>query len=372
MQRHTHDLVRGLVAVGHEVEVICPLGETARDAHGARWRHVDARGRFEDESWLRRSADEFETAQGERRFDVVHGEGSSGLGLVLRGLHNSVPLVEMFHSVFSGLARASVRRMLLRRRPVAIAREGRYLVHLSSRHFRRGNWYRFRPCEIIVPSYQQVRDTVISHALRRDRVHVVRNGVDSGLWSPRPRGTRLRPLVVAGGRLDPNKGFDTAIRALREIDADLTLTGDGEQLGPLKRLARKVGAADRVTFAGNLPLPELVGVVASADAYVFPTLEYEASGLALLEAMSAGVPVIAARQGATSEAINKPGENGMLVAPGSPQALAAALRTLLANYGLRERMGLAARERILSAYTLDRMVDETVAVYEIAAGGRPG
>ncbi len=161
MQRHTHDLVRGLVAVDHEVDVICPIGETARDAYGARWLHVDTPGTFTDASWLRQSADAFERAHRERRYDVVHGEGSSGLGLVLRGLHQSVPLVEMFHSVFSGLARASLHRVVNKRTPLAVAREGRYLVRLSRKHFRRGNWYRFRPCEIIVPSYQQVRDTIL-------------------------------------------------------------------------------------------------------------------------------------------------------------------------------------------------------------------
>ena len=114
--------------------------------------------------------------------------------------------------------------------------------------------------------------------------------------------------------------------------------------------------------------PELVRLVASADVYLFPTLEYEASGLALLEAMSAGVPVVAARQGATAEAIDRPGENGVLAPPGDPAALARALNALLADEGLRLRMGAAARERILGAYTLERMVRETAAVYELAAG----
>jgi glycosyltransferase involved in cell wall biosynthesis len=367
MQRHTHDLVRGLVAVGHDVDVICPAGDTPRDAYGGSWRYVDAYGSYTDRFWLRESADEFERAHRERRYDVVHGEGSSGLGFVLRGLHREVPLVEMFHSVFSGLARASLRRALIRRSPLGVAREGRYLLGLSSRHFRRGNWYRFRPCEIIVPSYQQVRDTVVSHLVRRARVHVVLNGVDADRWSPIERGRRSRPLVVAGGRFDRNKALDVAIRAMRQVDAELVLTGDGKERTPLQELARRVGVADRVTFVGKLPLDELVQVVASADAYLFPTLEYEASGLALLEAMSAGVPVIAAEQGATSEAIDRPGENGLLVRPASPEAVASALNHLLADDALRARMSVAARERILSAYTLEHMIVGTVAVYERAA-----
>lgn len=372
MQRHTHDLVRGLVAAGHDVDVICPRGETPTDAYGARWRYVDAVGSFTSGDWLRESADELERAQRERSYDVVHGEGSSGLGLVLRRLHESVPLVEMFHSVFSGLARASVQRVLVRPAPLTLARESRFLLHLSRKHFRRGNWYRFRACEIIVPSHQQRRDTVISHLVRPDRVHVVQNGVDTALWSPHPRGERPRPLVVAGGRLDRNKGFDVAVRAVRTLDAELVLTGDGPERAALERLAREAGVADRLTFVGNLALADLVALVASADAYLFPTLEYEASGLAMIEAMSAGVPVVAARQGATAEAIDRPWENGVLVPRGKVEPLADALRKLLTDAGLRARMGSSARERILSSYTLDRMVEGTVSVYELAAARSRG
>jgi glycosyltransferase involved in cell wall biosynthesis len=370
MQRHTHDLVRGLVAAGHEVHVFCPRGETPPDAYGATWVQLDATGPFTRGAWLRESADAVERAHRSHPYDVVHGEGSSGLGLVIRGLHRSVPLVEMFHSVYTGLARAAAVRMVLRPHPAHIAREARYLAGLSAKHFRRGNWHRFRGCDVIVPSDHQIRDTIASHLVRRGRLHVVRNGIDSALWSPRPRRARPRPLLVAGGRLDRNKAFDVLLRALPGVEADLVLSGDGPELDPLRLLARRLGVGDRVTFVGRLPLDELVQLVASADAYLFPSLEYEASGLAFLEAMSVGVPVVAARQGATEEAIDRPGENGLLVPRARPEALAAALRSLLADEATVRRIGAAGRQRILSAYTLDDMIRRTVAVYERAAGDR--
>ena len=144
------------------------------------------------------------------------------------------------------------------------------------------------------------------------------------------------------------------------------LTGDGELRPELERLAEAEGVADRVRFAGSLPLPELVELIASSDAYLFPTLEYEASGLVALEAMSAGVPLVAARQGATAEAIDRPGVNGILVPGGRPRELAEALRSLLADPSSRERIGTAARERILADNTIELMVDRCLAVYEVA------
>src|SRR3954469_23433128 len=98
MQRHTHELVRGLVDAGHDVEVVAPAHPSlAGDAYGARWRLLDAPPDFVDRVWQARSAAEVERAHAERPFDVVHGEGSAALGLVRRGLHRRIPLVVEFH-----------------------------------------------------------------------------------------------------------------------------------------------------------------------------------------------------------------------------------------------------------------------------------
>jgi glycosyltransferase involved in cell wall biosynthesis len=367
MQRHTHDLVRGLVSGGNDVEVICPAGQGIEpDAYGARWRFVEAPSDFTKPAWLQASHAEFVRAHSARPFDVVHGEGSSALGLVLAGDHREVPLVTMFHSVYTGLVKASFRRALIGKTPLNVLREARYFLHISSIHFSHGNWYRFRPCEVIVPSHQQIRDTCRSHYLRRSQVHVVPNGVDSDLFRPRVPGSRTRPLVVAGGRQDRHKGLDLVVRAMPSLDAELILTGDGPERQRLERLADALEISERVTFAGRLPTDDLARLISSADVYIFPTLEYEASGLVMLEAMACGVPVVASHSGATAEAISRPGENGMLVTRGSAKALAEAVETLLSDADLRRRMGAAARERVLEEYTIERMTERTVAVYEAA------
>lgn len=382
MQRHTHDLVRGLVAAGHELEVVCPAGPGIEDGlHGARWHlvpEVRPAADFGGAPWLRDSLAAFRRAHAARPFDVVHAEGSSALALIRAGAvgrRPGPPLVVEFHGNFLGLARAAVQRA--RRSPLHAPREARHLVQLSRQHFVRGNVAGHRPFHAIVPSHQQVEDTRRSHLLRADRVHVVPNGVDARLWQPAANGTaaaregRSRPLLAASGRLNREKGFDVAIRALAAlardgVDAELAVVGDGEERGALAALARSEGVERRVRFTGALSGEALVGAVAAADVYLFPTRRDEAAPLVLPEAMACGLPVVASRIGGIPEVIDRPGVNGILVPPGDEAALAATLRRLLPDReGLRS-IGARARERVLAEYTLERMVERTLAVYERA------
>jgi len=375
MQQHTHDLVGGLARQGHDVEVIGagqPGALPDRDENGVRWHLLDVPTRYgtlkiQHPTWRKASTRMFEQLHKVYPFDAVHSESVGAMGLLQAGIHRRVPVVVNIHGTYLGLLKQGFRRVAIARTGRSFVREGKFIIYLTSDWLISGGEpYRLRACEVLVATHSQVRDTVRSHLLVPSRVHVVPNGVDTELWSPQPRHAGARPLLVTGGRLYRNKGFDVAIRAMRGIDAELAITGEGEDRAVLEQLARDEGVADRVRFLGRLPLPELAALVGSCDAYLFPTVEYEAPGLVLLEAMSAGVPVIAARQGTTAEAIGRPGINGILVPGGRPQALTDAVRSLLSDPSARERIGAAARERILSENTIELMVNRCLGVYEIA------
>lgn len=389
MQDHTRDLAGGLAASGHEVDVIAPRRPDARseveeqvELEGARWHFVPAPGRytrlpFHHPGWLSGSQALFRRLHASRPFDVVHSESTSALELVRRGEHRRVPLVIEYHGNTLGLVRAAWRRALqgsARER----AREVKGFVWLCGMHFQRGECFRFRGCEWIVPARQQFEDTRRGEFVRRAHGHVVPHGVDSDFFRPRERdkvraelGLGEEPTLVSVGRLNFEKGFDVAIRSLATVrknvlDARLVIVGDGEERAVLQALSAELGLESAVSFVGAQPGEQVARYMAAADIFLFPTRRDEAFGYVLVQAMACGLPVIASDIGGITEVVGQSGVNGVLVPPGNEAALVAEIQSLLADRGARERIGRAARNRVLAEYTLERMVERTLEVYEIA------
>ena len=382
MQDHTVDLSRGLVSGGHDVEVITgrhPHGLEEEVTGGVRWHYVDATtDDFTSRSWRERSFEQFVHASAARPFDVIHGEGSSALELVRRGVHRRTPLVVMFHGNFLGIVKASVRRQVRARQPTGVLREQYGLLLLARRHFSKGNWRVFRECEAMVLTRQQLVDTCRSHCLDPERVHVVPSGLDTSVFRPRPRAEARAALglpdgflFICAGRLESGKGTHHALNALALMGepgqhARLLVVGDGAERAALERLARELGLSERVIFAGAQRPERMPAYIAAADVLLFPTELNEALPLILLQGMACGLPVIASRTGAIPDVIDRPGDSGLLVPPGDARALAATAATVYRDKGLRRRLGRAARHRVLAEYTMERMTERTLAVYELA------
>jgi glycosyltransferase involved in cell wall biosynthesis len=106
--------------------------------------------------------------------------------------------------------------------------------------------------------------------------------------------------------------------------------------------------------------------IAAADAFLFPTERDEAAPAVLPQAMACARPVVASRIGGITEVVGDSNEYGILIPPGNVTALAQAMRRLIDDEELRHRLGEAARRRVLAEYTIERMTERTVVVYELA------
>jgi glycosyltransferase involved in cell wall biosynthesis len=193
--------------------------------------------------------------------------------------------------------------------------------------------------------------------LQARKLVVVHYGLDE---PPRAWGETLLelpegPLVAAVARLVPQKGLDVAVRALAGVDATLVVLGEGPERARLEALARVLGT--------RLLLPGRVGDVAAvlrrADVLVHPA-RWEGFGLALLEAMLCGLPVVATSVSSIPEIVAD-GETGLLVPPDDPAALRAALERVLADPA---GLGEAGRRRARQEFSVERMARRTVDVYE--------
>ncbi|NAZ81098.1 glycosyltransferase [Kineococcus sp. R8] len=175
--------------------------------------------------------------------------------------------------------------------------------------------------------------------LRPGSVVTIPNGVPAP--PPAPATARREPKVLGVlARLEHQKGIDVALEALRAVPgARLDIAGEGSLSAELLDLAATLGVADRVRFRGRAGHPhELLHEV---DALVLPS-RHEAMPLSLLEAMRAGVPVVATAVGGVPEIVVD-GRTGLLVPPGDPARLAHACRRVLGDDALRARLSAQAR-----------------------------
>jgi 2-deoxystreptamine N-acetyl-D-glucosaminyltransferase/2-deoxystreptamine glucosyltransferase len=205
-----------------------------------------------------------------------------------------------------------------------------------------------------------------------DRVHVVPSGFDPALFAaaaPVALGGTGRPRIGYVGRLAPQKRADllvTAFGRMRE-EADLVVVGDGPERERVARLAGAGPAARRTTLAGFVAHDRVPGVLAALDVLVLPSA-YEEMGSVLVEAMAAGLPVVASAVGGIPEVVQD-GVTGLLVPPGDADALAAALDRLVADPALRARLAAGARAHA-RRYAWPELAARVAAVYAAASDDR--
>lgn len=204
-----------------------------------------------------------------------------------------------------------------------------------------------------------------THLAPHDRLVTIHNAmpdVDPALRAS-PGDTPPRLVMVA--RISRWKDQPTLLRALaglRDLDWRLDLIGDGPLRGQVEELARDLGLAARVRFLGyRHDVPERL---AAAQVFALIT-KWEGFPRSILEAMRAGLPVIATDVGGVRESVVD-GLTGWTVPPGDAARLSECLRPLITNPDLRIRMGQAGRARYEQAFTFDRLVDRTTRVYQAA------
>jgi glycosyltransferase involved in cell wall biosynthesis len=216
-------------------------------------------------------------------------------------------------------------------------------------------------------------DRVRHTGIPGSRVVTIHNGIDPDRFArlPDQASARVslglpadRVLIGGVGQLARYKGYDVLIRAFalvadRYPQVDLAIAGKGPLREELEALATQLGVRDRVHFLGFQS--DVLRVLAALDIYALASM-CEAFPYALLEAMAAGLPILATSVGGVPE-VMEPGVTGHLVAPGRVDDMAGALKGLVDSASTRARMGAAARERVARHFHQRDSARRTVDVY---------
>jgi len=212
--------------------------------------------------------------------------------------------------------------------------------------------------DLILCNAAAIQATLVENlGVPRQRLTVIVNGVDTEFYCPGPAGQRSNPQVILSvARLVPDKDHDTLIAAFSQVsaafpEAELWLVGDGPRRQAIQEQVRRSLAPDRVRFWPGQP--DIRPLLHQACLLVLSSC-YEALPNVVLEAMAAGLPVVATRVGGLPELV-VPGRTGWLVPPGDAPALAAAMSQALGDADTREALGRAGRERAVGDFSMEAM-----------------
>jgi len=209
--------------------------------------------------------------------------------------------------------------------------------------------------KVVTTSCYSRRVGIAAYGLAEAKVSTVPEGIHGRHWRHEELPTDETGAKTSGdsviltvARQYPRKNTATLLAAMAKLTdklsaAKLRVVGDGPELASLMAQSRRLDLGDRVTFLGTVTDAELQREYRHADLFCLPSRQ-EGFGIAFLEAMAAGLPVVAANAGAVPELVQDQ-HTGLLVDPNDPNALAAALAELLGNPVRRAQMGQAAKQR---------------------------
>ena len=343
---------------GGEVQVLALLRELARRGFRSRLA-ADPRGRLACEAAA--AGVPVEPLQVANAIDLR-------AGMRLRAMVAGHAVVH-FHTArahaLAPFCRGRGARLVVTRRMDYVPRGGPY-----------ARWLYNRAVDAVIAISEGVRSALLRGGVHADRIRVVPSGIDPAAMEAAPDArTAVRAewgidsgdvVVLVLGALERRKGHAVLLDAAGRLAAQhpglrYVFAGDGGERAALTGAARHLG--DRVVFAGFRR--DVAACLAAADVVALPSL-HEGLGVAALEAMAAGRPVVASRVGGLAEVVVE-GETGLFADAGEPGSLAAALAAVAGDPGLRARLGEGGRRRVLARYTAARMAEGTIACY----GGAP-
>lgn len=299
-------------------------------------------------------------------FDIIHDDQCMGPG-ILKLHRRGWPLLETLHH------------------PITVDRSIA-LDHADTpfKRFTTRRWFGFLRMQVRVVK-QLPAVLTVSHNSKADihdqmgvpleRLTVVPVGVDHEIF--RPYGDVVKKkgrLMVTSSSDVPMKGLVPLLEAIAKLrverDIDLIVIGQPRPKGRVALALERLELSDIVTTISGVSDEELARLYGEAEVAIVPSL-YEGFSLPAIEAMSCGLPVVATTGGALPEVVGANGETGLLVEPNNPEALVEAIRRLLDDPALRERLGKNGRQRVMERFTWQVTAKGTAACYEAILNHQP-
>ncbi len=343
---HTYQLAKALNMIGNEVHVVAAAHPNAPKNEIKEGIHIYR---------VRRPYTVFSATRTRKLMkglDIVHGHGICSYGhLVI----NQFPTVVKMHNTWLGeferykMLKGSVAKEL------DAATNMKYYIRMDKSCCRRADH--------LICISEVIKYETRKYDVPDEKMTVIQNGIDYKKFDIDENFRDELGLsgVVVGyiGRLEPHKGVENLIKAVKKMDSKLLLVGGGSDQKRLEGLVKKTGLKDKVKFTGYVPYHDIPKYYASIDIVVYPTL-YEPLGNVILESMAAGKPIIASNVGGIPEIFQE--GTGYLIKPDA-KALQEKLELLLEDDKLRTRMGAEGKKKVKN-HSWEAVAKETIKVCE--------
>lgn len=387
VEDHAMMLAKGIVNKGHSVTVITTAHpeKDCESVDGVKIYYLKKTiPRAYSQSWWIESIKKVLELHKLSNFDLLHSQSIGGYYFLVRKFNRkySLPTVVSLHGtpldelisriniIKSGLSRISLKDFLA----ILYWIEQYLLVYLRCIP---------RADAVIATSNEQEQTIKRTLFVKERKLYKVFNGMDLSLFSPRIDIGDLREklgicdkskVLLSVARFVPDKGVDNIMRALPIIlkkhkDLKLVLVGDGELRDYLTGLAHHLGIIDYVSFQGYVDLNELPKYFNLCDIFINATIRRNGYDLTMLEAMACEKVVVSSNIGSTPTLIEN-GIDGVLVPVGNEKVLAEEVVNILDNPRLASEIGEKARQKALKFFSLNRMVEETIKVFEATLSKR--
>ncbi|MEW6614149.1 MAG: glycosyltransferase family 4 protein [Thermodesulfobacteriota bacterium] len=382
MEVHGKLLSEGLVKKGHEVTVIStrhPEGKEYEEREGVKLYYLkNTTIGSQRKGWGKESLKKFLELDKKGRFDLVYCQQPIVPVRLIKDRKKKIPSVVIMQGHEGVMLLSELRQTLSHKKGFI-----QLFKHLSSflyYHFVREEPFLIK-CNAIIAASDEVASSIKRWFFVNDKkIYTVYNGVDINLFRPSDtERMEIRNAYNIGGDeklilfysfVTKQKGLHLLIKALPEISKKidrlkLMVVGEGDYFKEAKELVEKLEVDKYVVFAGYIPHQHTPKYINASDLFVLPTIRQEGLPFVLLEVMSCQKPVISSRIGGILSVIDD-GVDGILMTPGNIRELAEKTIYLLENKSLSDGIAKNARQKVIEKFSLDKMIEDTIKIFEIA------
>ncbi len=373
METQNKVLVESLASLGHVVYVYSPakeLREVNTTENAVRYIFVPCvfkkfslLHKWQNNDWRYKSYEYFLEDHNKTTFDIVLCQSSSGLGLLQHKKTINLKIISISHGSKMGEFLSRLRSLSSIKEVINLAIDVPHVLYaffFTQREFIHGS-------DKIIAVSSAVKSALVDETfVQESRIVVINNGIKSVLTQTNL--SSKKPNVVTEllyvGRVIRAKGLFLLIDVLanlKELPWNMTVIGDGEDMNSLSQKIQEFSLGERVKLLGKVSHEVAMNAMLTADIFLLPSIRIEGLPMVLIEAMFAGLPVIATDVGGNSDAV-RDGQTGYLIPSGSKSALQEKLVDLIKDPVMREQMGKNARLLAEQDFTEHVMVNKYLQV----------